>query len=113
MRGEAEGARERGTYLVELYVSAKTVDDFDELAARAAAVTSLAGEGHGIRYLRSIFIRDDDTCFHLYQAASPLGVSDALERARLDYERIVEVVELEPVTPELGLRATNLEASPH
>jgi hypothetical protein len=113
VKREAGSGGERGAYLVELYASAKAADEFDELAARAsAAATALAGEGRAIRYLRSIFIPDDDTCFHLYVAASLVEVSDALQRAGLDHERVVKAVEVEAVIFEPGLTATNLEAWP-
>lgn len=112
MTRAAESGGERGAYLVELYVSARAADELDELAARAsAAATSLAGEGRAIRYLRSIFIPHDDTCFHLYRAASRDEVSDALKRACLDHERIVEAVEVDAAMSEPRLDATDLEAS--
>jgi hypothetical protein len=84
----------------------------DELAASAsAAVTSPACEGKAIRYLRSIFVPVDEICFHLYRAASLDDVTNALEQACLDHERIVEAVEVEGVMSEPVLTATNFNAS--
>ena len=84
----------------------------DELAARAsAAAASPACEGKAIRYLRSIFIPVDDICFHLYRAASLDDVTNALEQACLDHERVVEAVEVDGVMSEPVLTATNFDES--
>jgi hypothetical protein len=112
VKREAGSGGERWAYLVEVYVSTKGEDEFDELAARAsAAATSPACEGTAIRYLRSIFIPDDDICFHLYRAASLVDVSDALGRACLDHERVVAAVDVEAVTAQPARTASDVEVA--
>jgi hypothetical protein len=52
----------------------------------------LAGEGTPIRYLRSIFVPDDETCFYLYEAASRDAVREAARRAQLPSDRVFEAI---------------------
>jgi len=60
-------------------------------AARRAA-EQLTGEGTPVQFLGSIFIPDDETCLHLYQAESINAVRAAATRASLALDRIVEAV---------------------
>jgi hypothetical protein len=79
------------TYLIEAYVA---IGDMTDLQERAhAAAESMKNEGCVIRYLRSVLIRADETCFHLFDAVSEDAVVELARRARLDYERIVEAEE--------------------
>jgi ubiquinone/menaquinone biosynthesis C-methylase UbiE len=76
-------------YLVELYVA-----QGDHTAARHHAAsaeqagTDLAREGRAVRYLRSIFVPEDETCFLLYQADSADLVTEAVARAGLRLEHV-------------------------
>jgi hypothetical protein len=79
------------TYLIEAYVASLDMTDIQE-RARAAA-EAMKNEGHAIRYLRSVLIRVDETCFHLFDAVSEDAVVELARRAHLDYERIVEAEE--------------------
>ena len=78
-------------YLVELYVSRT-----DAAAARRFAIDAqraaeeLTGEGTPVRYERSIFVPDDETCFHLYEAESAEAVREVVRRAKLPCGRIAE-----------------------
>jgi Protein of unknown function (DUF4242) len=81
------------TYLVEAYapkISAQTCARL-ERAAREA-VRELAAQGRQIAYLSSIFIREDETCFHLFEAESAEDVEAVTARAALCLTRIVETV---------------------
>jgi hypothetical protein len=79
------------TYLIEAYVAGGTTAD---LKARArAAAAAMGEEGHVIRYLRSVLVPADETCFHLVDAVSPDAVAELARRAELPYERIVEAEE--------------------
>jgi len=74
------------TYLVEAYVTRLDESRRRQLAtaARAAAEsTSL------VRYLGSMFVPEDETCFHLLEAPSREAIGDCA----LTFERIVEVIE--------------------
>jgi len=76
------------SYLVESYVAGSgAVDDARERARRAADV------GRGVRYVRTTFLPGDETILHVFEAASPDAVRDAVHDVALPYERIVEAVE--------------------
>jgi hypothetical protein len=81
------------TYLVEAYSPRLTRETCCELEARARqAAHELAAEGRRITYLSSIFIREDETCFHLFEAVSANDVEAVTARAALPLTRIVETV---------------------
>jgi hypothetical protein len=78
-------------YLVELYVSRAdggAVEEGAESARRAAE--DLSREGVRVRYLQSIFVPDEETCFFLYEAASVEAVQEAARRAALPFEHVTE-----------------------
>jgi SAM-dependent methyltransferase len=76
------------TYLIEAYVAGAKAADLGLRAQRTAE--AMASEGHEIRYLRSVFIPADETCFHFVEAAWEETVAELARRAELGYERIVE-----------------------
>ena len=85
-------------YLVELYLPA--ADRVPAAAARArAAAEQLAGEGRPIRYLRSIFIPSDQTCFLVFEAPSEDAVREAGNRAAVTFTRVVEAMQLDDNEP--------------
>jgi hypothetical protein len=76
-------------YLIELNVSptdAAALALGAERLRRAAA--DLTHEGTPVRYLRTVFIPEYDTCFVLYEAASAQAVGAAAFRAGLPFERL-------------------------
>lgn len=76
-------------YLVELYVAQgdhAAARHHVALAERAGA--DLTREGRAVRYLRSIFVPEDETCFLLYEADSADLVTEAVARAGLRLEHI-------------------------
>ncbi len=80
-------------FLVECFVSranAVAVDADSEAARRAAE--SVTREGTKVRFLRSIFVPEDETCFYLYEAGSADAVREAAGRAGLAFERVAETV---------------------
>jgi hypothetical protein len=77
-------------YLAEFYVP-RCRPGLPEIAGRAyAAAEQLAREGTPIRFLRAIFVPDDESCFALYEAGSLEAVAHAGERAELAFDRICE-----------------------
>jgi hypothetical protein len=62
------------------------------LRARAAA-ESLADEGVSIHYIRTTYLPDDETCFHVFEAASTDSVEEVVRRAGLGRVRVVPAVE--------------------
>ena len=80
-------------YLVELYVSRSDVAALTLGPERAQqAAEQLTQEGTPVRFLRSIFLPEDETCLFLYEAGSAAAVRDAVGRAALSCERVVEAV---------------------
>jgi hypothetical protein len=76
-------------YLVESYLVATpaAVDDARERARRTAEL------GDGVRYVRTTFLPDDETILHFFEAPSASVLDEAVRRAALPFERIVEAVE--------------------
>jgi hypothetical protein len=56
-------------YLVELYVPRRAQARLADAVDRALlASEQLTNEGKHVRYLRTIFIPQDEICFHVYEA---------------------------------------------
>jgi hypothetical protein len=77
------------SYLVEAYVGASTpVTEVEERTR--AATDEFTRTGASIRYLRSILIRQDEMCLHMFEADSIDTVRAVAAMARLEPYRIVE-----------------------
>ena len=76
-------------YLVEAYCAQEA-----DGAARAARL-GLAHGPDSVRFLRSLFVPEDQICFHLVDAPSMVAATRAIDRAEIAYARIVEAVEWE------------------
>ena len=82
------------SYLVEIYLPRSQAGDANDTAQRVgAAVTELSSEGVPIRHIRTTFLPDDETCFHLVEASSTDAVDDLCRRAGLGGARVVVAVE--------------------
>ena len=82
------------SYLVEMYVPRSRRHEASATGRRArAAAQELSREGVPIRYVRSTFLPDDETCFHLFEAASAEVVEKAVRRAELGRARVVHAVD--------------------
>jgi hypothetical protein len=79
-------------FLIELYVSRTDAGSLERDTERARlAAEELHRQGGSVRYLRSIFVPEDETCFLLYEAASAEAVREAVLRARLPVDRVAAV----------------------
>lgn len=79
-------------FLVELYVSKADIAAVERGAERARiGAEELTREGTPVRYVRSIFVPEDETCFFLYEAASTDAAREAATRAALPFERLTEL----------------------
>ena len=80
-------------FLVELYVSRSDAETVEGVA-HCASVTAeeLSREGARVRYVCSIFVPEDETCFCLFEAESVESVREAVERAAIPFDRIAEAV---------------------
>ena len=91
-RGDAARSLGEMHYVAEFYVS-NARPDLAEMAGKAhAAADELAHEGTAVRFVRAIFVPEDESCFALYEAGSPEAVADAGERAEIPFDRIREAV---------------------
>ena len=82
------------SYLVETYVPATQAQDPRSAGQRArAAARQLSREGARVRYLRTTLLPGDETCFHLFEAASEETVAEACRRAGIGSARIVPAIE--------------------
>ena len=80
-------------FLVEFYVSRGDAAAVERGARRArVGAEELTREGTPVRYRRSIFVPEDETCFFLYEGASADAVREAATRASLSFERIADVI---------------------
>ncbi len=80
-------------FLVELYVARGDSAAVEGGAERArAAAEKLTDEGEAIRYVRAIFVPEDETCFFLYEAESADAVREATRLAGLSSVRITEAL---------------------
>jgi hypothetical protein len=81
-------------FMVELYVSRAdpgAVERAALLTQRAAiGMTNL---GTPVRYLRSIYAQEDETCFFLYEAETIDAVREAAVATGRPFEHVAEVIE--------------------
>jgi hypothetical protein len=82
------------SYLLEVYVSkVDSVPRASEDARRVAdAAVPDAGE---LRYVRTLFLTEDETCFHVFEASSREVLVEAALRAGLSDARVTEAIERE------------------
>lgn len=80
-------------FMVELYAPRA---DRAALRARAEqarrAAEEVSREGTPVRYVRSIFVPDDETCFLLYEAERAADVEQAARRACVQFDRVAEAL---------------------
>jgi hypothetical protein len=80
--------QERTDYhLIELHRPDHGWDELQALSARArSAAERVNSEETPVRFLRSIFVPDDGTCFHLFEGTAA-AVAEALSRAEIASDR--------------------------
>ena len=84
-----------GRYLVEEFSAGLGEQELRQAAVRArAAAQELTSEGTPVRYLRSLFVPDDELCLWLYEATSAEAVGEATRRAAIEVERVVAAVSI-------------------
>ena len=81
-------------YVMEVYLPRSRAHEARVTGRRArAAAEELAHAGMPIRYVRTTYLPDDETCFHVFEAASIDIVEEAGRRAELACTRVVPAVE--------------------
>jgi hypothetical protein len=84
------------TYLVEAYLPRSRAEEARAVGRRArVAAEELSSEGVQIRYVRTTFLPEDETCFHLFEAVSADAVEEVSRRAELGRARIVRYIPIE------------------
>jgi hypothetical protein len=80
-------------HLIELRRPDHGWNELQALSAKArSAAERVNSDELPVRFLRSIFVPDDETCFVLCEAASFDAVRKTAERAALTFERIAEAI---------------------
>jgi len=80
-------------FVLEFYVPRTDTDALARGTASARkAAEQLTQKGKPVEYMRSIFIPEDETCFHVYEAVSADAVGEAARRAALTFDRVAEAV---------------------
>jgi hypothetical protein len=83
-------------YTVELRLPRTGWADLEEAVTRAMqASEQLRREGEQVRFLRSIFVPEDDACFFLYEGTSVQTVRAAALRADLGVRRVDAALRLD------------------
>ena len=81
-------------YLVETYLPRSHAPTARVMGSRARATAdAMTREGISIQYVTTTFLPDDETCFHVFEAASAEVIGEACNRARLGTVRIVPAVD--------------------
>ena len=78
-------------YLAEFYLPARS-GPITTLARRArAAAEQATSAGPPVRFITAIHAPEDESCFAIYEAASPAAVAAAGARAGLTFDRVSEI----------------------
>jgi hypothetical protein len=81
-------------YCLELYLAGGSRAALEEAAGRArAAAESFGARGRSVRYLRSTYLPEDETCLHFFAAASGEDVAAAAGQAGLTGDRITHSID--------------------
>lgn len=84
------------TFVIETYLSREHGERLGDAVSRLRAAVESRSIRGTVRYVRSVFIPEDETCFHVIEATSAKAVEDLSRRATIRAERIVEAQALEP-----------------
>jgi hypothetical protein len=81
-------------YCLEIYLAGGSQAALEEAVGHArAAAESFEPRGRSIRYLRSTYLPDDETCLHFFAAASGADVAAAARRAGLTGDRVTRSID--------------------
>jgi hypothetical protein len=79
--------------MVELYAGRDEAAAVSQNAGRVRhAADELTRQGRPVRYVRSIFVPEDETCFYLFEAGSADDVLEAARRAELPVDHVAEAI---------------------
>jgi Protein of unknown function (DUF4242) len=82
------------SYCLELYLPRASAARLEETAGQARlAAEALSTDGIPINYVRTTYLAEDETCFHVFEANSAEDVAEAARRAGLPTGRVTRAVE--------------------
>jgi hypothetical protein len=85
------------SYLIEVYVPRARTPEVGSTGRRIrAAIEELHRDGVDMRYVRTMILPDDETCFHVLDAPSTAEVERVCERAGVERIRVVSAIEEPP-----------------
>jgi hypothetical protein len=80
-------------YLIELYVARTGGPLVTERCQSArSAAEELTRRGTAVRFRRSIFVPDEETCFVMFEAESPEAVRHAARLAAMPCDRVSSAI---------------------
>jgi Protein of unknown function (DUF4242) len=79
------------SYLLEAYTPASALLDHIEARVRSAAA-EISESGTPVRHVRSIFVPEDETCFHVLDGPSREAIARTAKRAGISTPRITKAV---------------------
>jgi len=92
-------------FLVERYLPGATQETLREASRRLAdTVDALAAEGESIRYLGTIFVPVEESCFSCFESSSEGAVRRTLDMAGVPYARILVTEAVRPGTAVIRAR---------
>ena len=94
-RARCDG-RPMPNYLVERYRSRSDPDSLRAVADRLVAGARSAAPHGSVRYVHTIFVPEDETCLHLFEADSEADVRAVARQAGLQVDRLLRAEQVEP-----------------
>jgi hypothetical protein len=79
------------SYLLELKLPHGVSPSCGAEDARRVQAAAVPGAGE-LRYVRTVFVAEEETCFHLFEAPSRNAVVEAAARAGLAVARVTDAV---------------------
>jgi len=96
--------------MVERYRSRSDPDSLCSVADRLAeGARRVSQEGTSVRYVETIFLPDDETCLHTFEADSAADVQAVFRSAGIDFDRIVPAEQIDSLEIGSGLHGPEKE----
>jgi hypothetical protein len=102
------------TFLAERYVARGDLAGFALDADRARrGAEEVSREGTSVRFLRSLFVPEEETCLYVYEAPSADAVREAARRATLRFDRVNAAIADTSVRPAIQAPERRLSGEEH
>lgn len=87
------------TYLVERYLTAAAVGRLPEAVHLVVDACDASGPAARVRYLHSIYLPSEETCFCVFQAVTPEAVRAVNVAASFGIDRITDALVMHEARP--------------